>query len=208
MSASVLLDSKAKEEVVRVVRELEAKTSAEIVVTVRAVSGHYRHTDWLVGALCAFAALCVFLFHPAPLDDDLVPFEVLAAFALGALLSAYIAPLRRALTSRRLMESDVKRAARAAFVDQGVSRTAGRTGLLVYVSTFEQRVEIVADLGLDGAALGEAFVAARRSLEAATRASSPRDALIAGLRALGAALADKLPRAADDVNELPDEVRS
>jgi len=208
MSASVLLDSKAKEEVVRVVRELEAKTSAEIVVTVRAVSGHYRHTDWLVGSLFAFAALCVFLFHPAPFDDDVVPFEVLFAFALGAFVSVYVAPLRRALTSRRLMESDVKRAARAAFVDLGVSRTSGRTGLLVYVSTFERRVEIVADIGLDAASLGGALGEARRSLEAALGASSPLEALVAGLRALGAALADKLPRAADDVNELPDEVRS
>jgi len=208
MSARDLLDSTAKDEVARVIRELEAKTSAEVVVAVRAVSGHYRHTDWLVGFGLALVALCVFLFHPAPFDEHLLPFEILLVFVLGGFLSASVAPLRRVLTSRRLMAENVLRAARAAFVERGVSRTRGRTGLLIYVSTFEQKVELVGDIGLDFEALGDDFTAARRRIEASVEGAGGLSAFLSALGELGAALGRSLPRAEDDQNELADEVHS
>jgi putative membrane protein len=208
MSARDLLESKAKDEVSRVIRELEAKTSAEVVVVVRAVSGHYRHTDWLVGFGLSLAALCVFLFHPAPFDEDLLPVELLLVFVLGGFVSANLPPLRRALTSRRLMNENVGRAARAAFVERGVSRTRGRTGLLVYVSTFEQKVELVGDIGLDFDALGEDFAAARRRIEASVENASGLSVFLAALGELGQALGRSLPRAEDDENELADEVHT
>ena len=208
MSARDLLDSKAKDEVSRAIRELETKTSAEVVVAVRAVSGHYRHTDWLVGFVLSFAAVCVFLFHPAPFDDDLLPVEVLLAFALGGFISANVPPLRRALTSRRLMAENVRRAARAAFVERGISRTRGRTGLLIYVSTFEERVELVSDIGLDFEALGDDVSVARRRIEASIENAGGRAAFLAALGDLGAALGRAHPRAEDDENELADEVEA
>ncbi|MDI1479033.1 hypothetical protein [Polyangium sp. y55x31] len=206
MNARDLLDSKAKDEVSRVIRELEAKTSAEVVVAVRAVSGHYRHTDWLVGFVLSLVALCVFLFHPAPFDEDLLPFEIVLVFALGGFVSTNVPPLRRALTSRRLMAENVRRAACATFVERGISRTRGRTGLLIYVSTFEERVELVGDIGLEFDALGDDFAAARRRIEASIENASGLPAFLAALGDLGAALGRTLPRAEDDENELADEV--
>ncbi|MDI1444813.1 hypothetical protein [Polyangium sp. 6x1] len=206
MRARDLLESKAKDEVSRAIRALEAKTSAEVVVVVRAVSGHYRHTDWLVGFVLSLVALCVFLFHPAPFDDDLLPVEILLVFALGGSLSANVPPLRRALTSRRLMAENVRRAACASFVERAISRTRGRTGLLVYVSTFEQRVELVGDIGLDFEALGDDFAAARRRIEASVEQTGGLPAFLAALAELGDALGRTLPRAEDDENELADEV--
>ena len=91
------------------VREFQSKKAQEEVS---------RIIDILVGAILAFAWLCVFLFHPALLDDDLVPAQVLAAFVLGMLLSLYIEPLRRALTPKKWREDNVDRAGRAAFVEQ------------------------------------------------------------------------------------------
>ncbi|MDC3962678.1 hypothetical protein [Polyangium jinanense] len=206
MSTRDLLDSKAKDEASRVIRELEAKTSAEVVVAVRAVSGPYRHTDWLVGFVLSFVALCVFLFHPAPFDDDLLPVEILLVFALGGFISANVPPLRRALTSRRLMAENVRRAACTAFVERGISRTRGRTGLLIYVSTFERRVELVGDIGLDFDALGDNVSAARRRIEASIENAGGLPAFLAALGELGVALGRALPRAEDDENELADEV--
>jgi len=206
MSARLLLDPSTKAEVADLVREIEAQTSAEIVVVVREVSGVYRHTDWLVGAALAFVSLLVFLFHPAPFDDDLLPIEIALAFAFGALASARIGALRRALTSKKLMADNVHRAACAAFMDLGVWRPRDRTGLLVYLSTFERRVDVVTDIGIDVASLGPGFTEARAVLD---QSASPPSAagFFAGLRALASPLAAALPRAEDDVNELPDEVQ-
>ncbi|UQA56564.1 hypothetical protein [Polyangium aurulentum] len=208
MSARHFLLPAARDAVASAVRDLEMKTSAEVVVAVRPVSGHYRHTDYLVGYVLALGALSVFLFHPEPFAYDVFPLEMTAAFAFGALVCANLAPLRRALTARKLLDESVRRAARAAFVDLGVSRTQGRTGLLVYVSTFERRVEIVADCGVDLAALGADFEASRARLERAVAREVDFERFLEALGALGEALGKALPRAANDVNELSDEVRA
>jgi putative membrane protein len=208
MAANDLLQSKTKDEVGKAIRDIEAKTAAEVVVAVRASSGHYRHTDYLVGFVLSLVGLCVFIFHPAPFDEDLFPLESLLAFAVGAFVSANVAPLRRALTSPALRAENVRRAARATFVELGVSRTRGRTGLLVYVSTFERKVELVADHGLDPAEFGELLETARKDLEAAVAASGALPQFLSALVVLGEALGERLPRASDDENELPDEVHA
>src|SRR4051812_3937727 len=194
----------AKAEVTRAIRDVEAQTSAEIVVAVRPSAGHYRHTDYLVGFATAFAVLLVFLFDEHEFAIATMPLETLLAFGLGTLLSASVAPLRRALTSRSLMHTNARTAARAAFVDLGVSKTRGRTGILVFVALFERRVEVLPDVGIDTALFGGAFIDAQRALQDAVRGGPDLERLTAALRQLGPLLAKVLPHAADDVNELPD----
>lgn len=206
MSAADLLSPKARDEVSRLVGEIEASTSAEVVVVVRAISGRYIHTDMLVGCALAFTWICVFLFHPAPFDDDLVPVQVLAAFVLGMMLSLSIAPLRRSLTAQKWRDENVERAACAAFVDRGVFRTRGRTGLLVFISAFERRAMFVGDVGIEGEGLDEAMKKARIEIEAGLGTSEPMTKFVGALRELGKTLAKALPRAEDDINELPNEV--
>lgn len=198
----------SRERVTKAVAAIERGTSAEIVVRVQISSGHYRQTDYLVGLACGSIALVVFLFHPAPFPIG--PFPAVFAFVtlLGILLSTYCPPLRRALTSRRLLDENVRQAARAAFVDDGIARTRERTGILVYVAVFERRVEIVHDVGVDAAARTEAFSSARRSLERVLETTLDVTAFEAALGRLGPPLGSALPRADDDANELPDEVRS
>jgi putative membrane protein len=172
---------------------------------VRASSGHYRHTDYLVGFAASFVALLVFLFDSHEFDIDWMPVDSLVAFAFGALLSAFAPPLRRLLTSRKLMRRNVATAARAAFVELKIARTSARSGLLVFVSKFEQRVEVVPDIGVDPIVLGPAFAEAVGALDRAlgSRASFPK--FLEALRSLGPVLAKAMPRLQGDVNELPDE---
>src|SRR6188768_2418481 len=132
MSQRAFFTEDARSKVAAVVAEVEAQTSAEIVVALRKASGHYRHTDYLAGILVATASLLMFLFYPEPFDIDLYPIEAATFFAFGALTSAFFPPLRRALTSRRLMDRFTGTAARAAFVELGISRTRGRTGVLLF----------------------------------------------------------------------------
>ena len=205
MGSRSFTDKAAKAEVADAIRAIEGATSAEVVVAVRAKAGHYRHTDYAVGFAFAFAALMVFLFDAHEFDIDWMPVDTLVAFALGALVSIGCPPLRRILTSRKLMRTNVAAAARSTFVELGVSKTSGRTGILVFVSTFEQRVEVVPDIGVDPAVLGTAFTEAVRGLEGTVRGPRSFPRFLDALRALGPVLAKTLPRMADDVNELPDE---
>ncbi len=206
MSAGDLLSPKARDEISRLVGEIEKTTSAEILVVVRAVSGRYLHADMALGGLLALAWICIFLFHPAPFDDDLVPFQILAAFVLGLLLSLFIPPLRRALTPKSWRHENVERAARAAFVENGVYRTNGRTGLLVFVSTFERRAFLVGDMAFETDDLRAALSKTQNEIEAIVGAKDAIAQFGQAMRALGTTLETALPAAKDDVNELANEV--
>jgi putative membrane protein len=189
------------------VADVERVTSAEIVVVLRRSSGHYRQADLAAGGLAALAALCVFLYSPEPFDFTFLPLELLAFFGVAAAASAHLPPLRRLLTSRRVREENVHDAARAVFVDKGVTRKTTRTGILVYLSALEHSVVVVADIGVDEQALGPRWKAAPALLSAAF-AEGSLDRFLEALRGLGPILAEALPHHATDVNELPDEVAS
>lgn len=195
----------AKTKVKDAIVAAEKATSAEVVVTVKPRSSEYREVDYTVGATLAFLTLAGLMFHPAELDENWFPVAVLVAFVLGVSLASALWPLKRALLSKARLDAEVGRAAREAFVRMGVHGTTGRTGMLIYVSAFEQRAELVLDLGLNPNKLGEAWTEARARIEAAASRGDV-DAFAAAVANIGPALTEVLPRSADDVNELPDEV--
>jgi putative membrane protein len=194
--------SEFQSSVKKAVQEVELATAAELVVAVRPSSGHYRHTDLGVGLALALVGLLLFLYHPAPFDFTYLPLELGALFALGVVTSVGVPPARRLFTRRRLMDQSVATAARSMFVELGVHRTRQRGGVLVLISSFERRAEVVADLGVPR---GEEWTAwCERVSEAARRRDAER--LLEALRELGPLLAEKLPRTDNDENELADDV--
>ncbi len=198
-------DAKTRARVASVISGIERQTAAEIVVAVRPNSGFYRHADYLFGFALAFADLLLFLFHPRSMRVETFPFEALGVFVLGALVSAWVPPLRRALVRRSLLGQNVDRAARATFVELGVSRTRQRTGILVYVSLFERAVRVVSDLGVVEAELGDSWQRAKGALESVLVPAPSVERFTSALAALGQPLAHTLPVQPDDVNELSDE---
>ena len=190
----------ARKRVGEAVGEAESCTAAEVVVVVRRSSAPWREVDLAVGAVAAFAVLLILLFYPKDFAVETMPVDVAFAFVAAAVVCATVSPFKRALLPRKRVAAQVRAKAHGAFVDQGVSRTSGHTGVLVYASTFERRVEVVADVGVDGKLL-EAQAAA---LGASLRGGPDLDAFLDAVRAIGPALAGSLPRSADDVNELPD----
>lgn len=208
MSETSFHEDRAKEETRKAIADIEAKTAAEVVVTLRSAAGSHRAADYLAGFLLSLVALFVMLFAEFTFSLMAFPAGIVLSFAVGAFVCSRLPRLRMALTGPRARHEAVRTAARAAFVDQGVSRTRDRTGILVFVAMTEREVEVVADIGVDEKALGDAYKRAVEELRGALRPSPSLDTFLAKLRALGPPLAAGLPRAADDVNELPDEVLS
>jgi putative membrane protein len=195
----------ARKRVGQAVEAVESGTSAEVVVTVRKRAGHYRQTDLYAGAAFALVMLLYVLFDPHPFDVGWMPLEVVVAFAVGAVGIANLESARRFLTSPRVLHESAVTAARAAFYDLGISRTKGRTGVLVFVSMFERRVVVVPDIAVDPKAIGAEWVACERALQASVAGTPDLDGFLAALGTLAAPLARVLPIQADDVNELPNE---
>lgn len=199
------------------VAEAESKTSAEIVPVVAAVSGRYDRPEDIVGLWVAVAALaitwCVLPEHAGPGDWGamqawmhllLLVLSVVVGFILGAVIGAHVDPLRHLFTPSKQMSDEVLARARQVFFDSRVHHTAGRTGLLIYVSLFERMAAVLADDAvvekLGQAALDEL----RDHLAASLRTQSLSDAICGTIAAAGPRLAAVLPQADGDINELPD----
>jgi putative membrane protein len=208
MTTKSFFEEGAKAKAAKAIADIEAMTSAEIVLAVRRSSGHYLHADYLAGAATAMIALLLLLFLPQEFTVDSMAVDVLAAFAIGALLSRAVPSLRRLLSGRALLEKNVRTSARATFVDDGVARTHRRTGILVYVSLFERRVEVVADIGIAPDRLGEAYANAVGGLARSLDGGADLGSVLAALAPMGPALAKELPHHDDDVNELANEMET
>jgi putative membrane protein len=182
------------------VGELERATDAEIVVVAARRSGGYRDIPWLAGAMGALLALGVVLYSPLSFSEATTPVYLLATGALCAWFSARSDALLRRLTRAARRRRQVEQAARAAFVEEAVHGTRGRSGILVYVSEAERLAVLVRDLGLDGRV-------PRAAWNGLDLGVADLEDLLVLLRAVGAVLAAHLPATADNPNEIPDAPR-
>jgi len=196
----------AKQSTARSVKHVEAQTSAELVVAVRRRSGDYRVPAYHFGFFLAGVVVVYLLLAPQVFSVGDIALDGALAFGLGLALAHNVSALLRALAREKRLGKNVADAARVAFYDLGISRTSGRNGILVFVSTFEQRALVLVDVGIDVATLGPPWSEACQAL---SRAVKGRDvaAFERALESLGPILGACLPRSVHDVNELSDEVQ-
>ena len=144
----------AKESTARSVKNVEALTSAEVVVAVRRRSGDYRVPAYHFGLFVGGAVVSYLLLAPQVFSVGDIALDGALGFGVGLALAFNISALLRLLVRERPLAKSVAEAARVTFFDLGISRTSGRNGLLVFVSTFERRAVVLTDIGIDVAALG------------------------------------------------------
>ena len=196
-------DDKYFETLTKLVAEVEAKTSADIVVTVEPRSGNYRDVDFVFGAIAALIGLAIALYDPAGHPEPLILLDVVALFAIGAWISSAWPAVRRALTRPRRREAQVRTAAEAAFYDEHVGSTTSRTGLLIYLSLLERQLMVLADQGITNAVPATAWNACVVDLRRLGEAPDPPKSLLDGIRELGDVLAAALPPTPGHEHELP-----
>ena len=206
MREAAFYQDEAKERAAAAVKAVEARTSAEVVVAVRRRSGDYRVAAHYFGFGTAAVVTTYMLVAPQVFSIGAMALDAVVAFLLGLLLCRNVEALSRALTPSSTLQKNVATAARAAFFDLGISKTSGRNGILVFVSTFERTCVVLTDVGIDLTALGQGFEAGVGAMQSAVRERN-FDAFVNALESLGPVLGEAMPHAEDDVNELPDEVQ-
>lgn len=195
----------------------EAKTSAEIVPVLAAVSGRYDRPEDIVGLWFAAGSLALAWWlvpeHARAGDWGSLPpwayllaliASVVVGFIVGASIAARVDWLRHLFTPTQQMRDEVTSRSRQVFFDSRVHHTAGRTGLLIYVSLFERMAAVLADDAVIEK-LGQPALDDLRDQFTASLLTQPLcEALCAALSTAGQRLAAVLPRAEGDINELPD----
>jgi putative membrane protein len=198
------LDPNVAAQLTDAIHALERRSCAEVVVEIRARSGSYAHADARFGATLAFAALLLLLFSPWTFAPLWVAIDVALVYALGIFLARRTAALRRLMTSTRERQTAVRTVATAVFVDRGIANTRAETGVLVYLSLLERRIELIADRGVLQSVPSLAW---NQLLAAAHARSATIETLVEILRALDPLLECHLPWRDGDVDELHNEPR-
>lgn len=185
------------------VRSVEACSCAELVVEVRDRSGSYAHADGRFAALLAFVTLVVLLFARWVFSPAWVAVDTVIAYALGHMISRGSHAIRRLMTTRSDRERKVHTTAAATFIDRGVAKTTASTGMLVYLSLLERRIELIADRGI----LDAVPVLEWNQLAASIRGRRATQTTLAEiLNALQPMLGKYAPNRSGDRDELPNEL--
>jgi len=194
------------------VARLEGRAGIQVVPAVVGKSDAYPEIPWHAFALgAAFAALALVVAdHLRPSWITAYTAVLHATIILGAgaacmLAAAFVAPVARLLLRGPRAEEEVRHYAQSLFLARGLFSTRGRTGLLVLVSLFERRIEIVADTGFAGRVTAADWQTVIARMTPHLRDRRPFEALRDALAAVDELLASKGFRAAGaEPNELPD----
>ena len=132
---------------------------------------------------------------------------VLAAlkFTVALLIMKWM-PLRIALTPASTKHRRVRRRAVSIFKAAAERRTAGRTGILIYLSMAERRAEIIGDEAITKVTTPETWGEAMASLLVEVKEGRVGDGIVAAVERVGSVLAEHFPRSAGDINEIPDKL--
>jgi putative membrane protein len=198
------MDADDRDAVAEAVAQAERSTSGEIVVVIDRAAGSYRSVPLVM-------ALTLALFVPWPLlalTATSAPRIFLIQLVCAAVLIAMLLWYGR---GGRFVPGFVKRrrahdVALREFTARGLTRTRGRTGVLLYVALQERYAEVVADSGIDGKVEEEVWRGIVAPLLDAAREDRLREGLIEAVGAVGRVLAQHAPPVPGDVDELPNKV--
>ena len=188
--------------IVSAVEKAEKLTSAEFVVALEPRSGSYRDIDLMFAMGLNFVVMLFAFFGPIVVSQDWVPLNLIILFASAWLFSAYTPFIRCLLCARERLERQVKEQAQLYFLNQGVTQTRGRTGVMILVSQLEKRVAVVADSGVTRAVDDEKWKGLMKNIQDGFDGGDLSATADQAVEKLGEFLAEPLPVAEDDIDEL------
>ena len=202
----------------------EANSNGEIVAVATPISDPYHDVGLHWALIPLFAVLAWAAWRPSALvwwynfmfggwapdptlSQLLTLLMVLAAlkFTVALLIMKWM-PLRIALTPASTKHRRVRRRAVSIFKAAAERRTAGRTGILIYLSMAERRAEIIGDEAITKVTTPETWGEAMASLLVEVKDGRVGDGIVAAVERVGSVLAEHFPRSAADINEIPDKL--
>ena len=214
---SALLSESDLERIRLAVGEAERRTSGEIVPYIVEQSGSYEVAVWRGASGAALLSMAVAVltlqFYSGwglgwLFTSWGMALLVTIAGVTGALLAATVAPFKRMLVGTALLTQRVHRRASLAFLDEEVFNTRDRTGILLFVSLFEHRIEVLGDAGINEQVSADEWVEIVDTIRRGIQHDHLADGLVEAIGLCGQLLHDRgVDIKPDDSDELPDNVR-
>ncbi len=211
-----MISEEMQNRIAMAVREAESHTSGEIVPFFAKNSDAY-HEAGYKGALVTLAVTLGMLLSyemtewGEPFFNLLkVSITLLVVGAVGFFAGRFgPAPVRRWFIGNATMETKVRQAALSAFVRYEVFNTRDRTGVLIYVSSFEKKVVVLGDSGINTLVKEGEWDGIVEMITDGIRSGDPATGIVRAVQECGMILKRSgLKRKSDDENELPDQLQS
>lgn len=212
------IDRLDEDRVREAVQQAEERTTGEIVPVVVPRSASYEVVAWRgagVAALLALTAMLLTLqiYEGWGLAWLYTPWGVvlaaLGAASLGAVLANYVAPLQRLLAGSDLLDETVHRRAMQSFIEEEVFETRDRTGILLFVSLREHRIEVLGDTGINEHVEPDDWAEVVARVRRGIRNDNLTDGLVEAIEMCGRLLERRgVGIRPDDENELSNTVRT
>jgi putative membrane protein len=213
-----LIDRLDEEQVREAVQRAEERTAGEIVPVVVPRSADYEVATWRGAAgavLIAVAAVLLTLqvYDGWGLGWLYTPWggvlAALVAGTVGGVLATYVPPLQRLLAGADLLDETVHRRALQAFVEEEVFDTRDRTGILLFVSLREHRIEVLGDAGINEQVAPDDWAEVVARIRRGIRNDNLTEGLVEAIDMCGRLLERRgVNIRPDDENELSDTVRT
>jgi putative membrane protein len=218
--AKILLNEDELAEIKNAVKEAESKTAGEIATAFIKESDDYAVYELTFALFCGFFYFVAIMFFAGPIEEaiknmfwDYTPqyllifygfstFLVIALFYLLANLSF----IDRLVVPKSAMQRKVNQRAVRHFMDSGVYNTKDRTGILIFISALERRVELIADRGINEKISQQKWNSIVGQIIEGIKTRRLAQYLKEAIKECGDLLAEHFPIQPDDVNELKDDV--
>lgn len=193
-----------RERISAAITAAERTTSGEIVAVVTEASNSYTYVPFLWAALAALIVpwpLIHFTWMPV---QTIYLIQLLVFLVLIAVL--WPKSIRTALVPRAVRNAHARRRATEQFLAQSLHTTAGRTGVLIFVSVAERHAEILADHGIHARVPEGTWQGIVDSLTSEIALGRPADGFVQAIERAGHHLTEHFPPGSRDPNELPNHL--
>jgi putative membrane protein len=200
----VLVPEEDKRRIADAITAAEARTSGEIVAVIAPESSSYLYVPFMWAALAALAVPFPLIFWTWWPIQRIYALQLLV-FAALVLLLMY-RPLRVALVPRSVKHRSAHRRAVEQFLAQNLHTTAGRTGVLIFVSVAERYAEVLADAAIHQRVPQEEWQGIVDDLTRRIGEGDADEGLVRAIGAVGEHLSRHFPPGPRDPNALPNHL--
>ena len=218
MNRRIRISEEDRVALAQAVKQAELRTSGELVPVILQESDAYVRARWIwVSIGGGLGTLAAVLLHEWARYQNwadstqlttlyyLLLYQFLGSFG-GWVLSGFWLFRRWVLTAAQMRKAvDLK--TKVLFVETGLSQTRDRTGVLILVSLFERRVQILADQGIHSKVPNGFWDTEVNQIVQSIHDGNFIRGLSAVIHQIGDKLSENFPRKADDRNELSNEPR-
>ncbi|MCK4653497.1 MAG: TPM domain-containing protein [Candidatus Cloacimonetes bacterium] len=202
------------------VKNAEKKTSGEIVTAIIKESYNYAIYELIFAVITGLIYFIIMMFFVGNIEKwlegifwdysihHLVMFYGFSTFIVITILYfiGNISNVDRFIVAKKIMQIKVNERAIRHFMESGVCNTKERTGILIFISILERRVELLADSGINEKIPQGKWQNIVDNIIKGIKKKNVTAHLIESINDCGDLLAQHFPIQPDDVNELSDEI--